>query len=302
MQNASTTHKHIERTLRYLSIVADMAAEKANEGIAVADLDGSLLFLNEAWCGMHGYKSKDELIGKQLSIFHTKEQMKTDVIPLLEKTKQCGQTEGTIGHIKSNGTVFVTQTEMISVGDGAGKAAGFIVFAANNVQSLKLKDTTVDNLKQIKHLSERIAQFRKLFCEFRQIGECLAEQTNELRANNEMLLKQISELDQSALIPKQNLEQISPRKNQGIIISKRPVDVNPERQQPKEALTKSFKTMVKSKRSNKKFDAKDFEKLAELARRLSDFSNYNIQSDRKDMASESERCSIKTENAMSNKI
>jgi hypothetical protein len=48
MQNASTAHRHVEQAVRYLSIIADMAAEKANEGIAVADLDGSLLFLNNA--------------------------------------------------------------------------------------------------------------------------------------------------------------------------------------------------------------------------------------------------------------
>ena len=187
-----------------------MAAEKVSEGIAVADLNGSLLFLNEAWCGMHGYKSKDELIGKQLSLFHTKEQMKTYVIPLLEKTKQCGQVEETIEHVKSNGTVFATQTRMILVRDEAGKATGFIIFAADISQSPKLKDTAVENLKQIKHFSKRIAQLRKLFGECGEIEECLAEQTNELQANNKMLLKQISGLERSALIPAQYSEQILP--------------------------------------------------------------------------------------------
>ena len=272
MHNASTTHRHIEQTVRYLSMIADMAAEKANEGIAVVDLDGSLLFVNEAWCEMHGYKSKDELIGKQLSIFHTKEQMKTNVIPLLAETRQSGRTEGTIGHIKSNGTVFVTQTEMISVGDGTGKAAGFIVFAANISQSLKLRDMTVYNLKQIKHLSERIAQLRSLFGEFRQIGECLAERTNELRVNNEMLLKQISELDRSA-------------------------GVNPEQRKPKAAPAKKSEYVGKSKRSVELFNTKEFEKVAELARRLSELSNCSVQSKYKDIVSESEQCSIKTKSA-----
>jgi len=275
-------------------MIADMAAEKANEGIAVVDLDGSLLFLNEAWCGMHGYELKDELIGKQLSMFHNKEQMKTGVIPLLAKTMHCGQTEDTVGHIKSDGTVFVTQTEMISVGDGTGKTTGFIVFAANNSQSRKLRDTTDDNLKHIKHLSERIAQLRKLFSEFRKIGECLAEQTNELRVNNEMLLKQISEFDQSALIPKQNSEQIQPGKAIGPIVSKHPVDVKSERRQPKEAPTKSSKPIVKSRRSNNKFDTKEFEKVAELARRLSEFSKHNIRNKYKDKMAGLERCSTKT--------
>ena len=294
MQNAFTTHEHIEQTLRYLSMFADMVADKTNEGIVMADLDGSLLFVNEAWCGMHGYKSKDELIGKQLSLFHTKEQMKTDVIPLLEKTKQCGQIEDTVEHIKSNGTVFATQTKMILVEDGAGKAAGFIIFAANIGQSPKLKDTTVDNLKQIKHLSVRIAQLRKLFGECREIGECLAEQTIELRANNEILLKQISGLDQSALIPEQYPEQILPWKAQGTITNQLPEDAHPEQRQPKEAPAKSSEPNVKTKRSIKLPDSKELRKVAELARHLSEFSNYNIQSEHKNMAAELERCLTKT--------
>lgn len=290
MQNAFTTHRHIEQTLRYLSMIAEMAAEKANEGIAVADLDGSLLFLNEAWCGMHGYKSKDELIGKQISLFHTKEQMKTDVIPLLEKTKQCGQTEDTIEHIKTNGTMFTTQTKTISIRDGAGKATGYIIFAAKIDQSPKLKDTTVENLKQIKHLSKRIAQLRKLFGECQEIGECFAEQTSELKANNEMLLQQMIELDQSPRIPKQYSKQIWSRKAQGTITNQLPEDTNPVQQQ-KEVPAKSSEPLVKSKRSNKLLDTKELGKVAELARRLSEFSNQNIQSEHKDMVDELEQCS-----------
>jgi PAS domain S-box-containing protein len=87
MQNVFTAHKQIEQTLRYLAMIA----EQANEGVVMVDLDSSLRFVNEAWARMHGYKTKDELIGKQLSLFHTKEQMKSDVIPLFEETKRCGR-------------------------------------------------------------------------------------------------------------------------------------------------------------------------------------------------------------------
>ena len=293
MQNAFTTHKHNEQTLRYLSMIADKAAEKANEGIAVADLDGSLLFLNEAWCGMHGYKSKDKLIGKQLSLFHTKEQMKTDVIPLLEKTKQNGQTEDTIDHIKSDGTVFAAQTEIISVGDEDGRSTGFIIFAANIGQSLELKDKTAENLKKIKHLSQRIVQLRKLFVECRDIGDCLAEQTSERQANNEVLLKQISELDQPTPIPAQYPKQILSWIPQGKIINDPPEDANPETIQPKEASPKRSEQMVKLKRPNKPLDPKQLSKVAELARRLSELSKNNILNEHKDIPTELEQCSTK---------
>jgi len=69
MQNVFTAHKQIEQVLRYLTAIT----EQANEGIIVIDLDSCLWFVNEAWTRMHGYRTRDELIGKQLNIFHTEE-------------------------------------------------------------------------------------------------------------------------------------------------------------------------------------------------------------------------------------
>src|SRR4030066_1093100 len=154
-----------------------MTAERSNGGNAVIDLDGSLQFVNEAWIEMHGYKTKDELIGKQLSLFHTKGQMKTNVTLLLEEVKRCGQLEGTVEHIKSDGTVFPTQTKMILVSDEAGKATGIIIFAADIGQRTKLQETMVENLKQVKCFSERITRLQRLFGECLEVEEYLAEQT-----------------------------------------------------------------------------------------------------------------------------
>lgn len=294
MRSTSTTHKHTEQALGYLSLIADTAAEKTNEGIVVADLNGSLLFLNEAWCEMHGYKLKDELIGKQISLFFTKEQMKTNVIPLLEKTKQCGHIEDTIEHIKSNRTIFATRTKMTSVRDGAGNATGFIIFAAKISQSPKLKYTTVKNHEQIRCLSERIAQLRKLFGECHEIGKCLAEQTNELQANNEMLLKQVSELYRTALIPERYSEQIPTWEAQGTIINELQGDTNSERRQLKEAPATNPEPVLKSKRSHESLDTEELRKVTELARRLSEFSRQNIRNEHTDVAVELGRCSTKT--------
>jgi PAS domain S-box-containing protein len=264
MQNVLTAHKQIDQTLRYLSTIA----ERSNEGIVVVDLDGSLRFVNEAWVEMHGYKTKDKLIGKQLSLFHTKEQMKTDVTPLLEETKRCGQFEGTVEHIKSDGTVFPTQTKMILVEDEAGKATGFIVFAGDIDQCTKLQETTVENLKRVKHLSMRITQLQKMFGECQKVGEYLAEQTGELQADNEMLLQQMTELDQSPRKPEQYPEQIEHRKAQVPATNQRLEDTDSEHQQSQHAPAENSEPIVKSERSNKPLKTKELSEVAELARRL----------------------------------
>ena len=265
MQNVFTAHKQIEQTLRYLAMIA----EQANEGIVVVDLDGSLRFVNEAWAGMHGYKTKDELIGKQLSLFHTKEQMKTDVTPLLDETKRCGQLEGTVEHIKNDGTVFPTQTKMILVGDEAGKATGLIVFAADIGQCTKLQETAAENLKQVKHLSKRITRLQTLFGECLKVGEYLAEQTGELQANNEILQQQIIELDQSPRRPEEYPEQIVHGKTQITTTNQQLEDTNPDHRQSKEAPAESSEPREKAKSLKKMLNTKELMEVAELAMRVS---------------------------------
>jgi len=51
-----------------------LAIEQSSEGIAVSDFNGNLKYVNEAFANMHGY-SPEELVGKNLSIFHSPQQM-----------------------------------------------------------------------------------------------------------------------------------------------------------------------------------------------------------------------------------
>ena len=264
MENVFTAHKQIEQTLRYLSMIA----ERSNEGIVVVDLDGSLRFVNDAWVEMHGYKTKDELVGTQLSIFHVKGQMKSDVTSLLKETKRCGQKEDAVEHIKSDGTVFPTRTKMILVKDELGKASGFIVFATDIGQCTKLQETTFENIERVKDLSKRITRLRKLFSECREVGEFLAEQTGELQSNNETLQQQMTELDQLTRRPEQCPEQIVPQKAQAKTTNQRLEDTDSEHWQSEEAPAENSEPMVRSKKSRNLLNTKELGEIAELARRL----------------------------------
>ncbi len=96
--------KKSEKELRFLSSVV----EQSSEGIAIADLEGSLLFVNPAWTTMHGYDDYNKLIGKHLKLFHSKEQLEQDVIPFNKKVMEKGYNSGEIGHIRKDGTKFPT--------------------------------------------------------------------------------------------------------------------------------------------------------------------------------------------------
>ena len=90
MDSIIAANKQAEQTRWYLTVVAELAME----GIIVVDLDGAIQFINMAWATMHGYEDSKELIGKQISIFHTNKQMKTDVIPFIEEVKHRGRLAG----------------------------------------------------------------------------------------------------------------------------------------------------------------------------------------------------------------
>ena len=103
-------------------------AEQAGEGIAVADPKGRLIFVNAAWAKMHGYKIS-ELLGKNISVGHNARQMKDDVTPFNKKVMKLGKWSGPVGHVRKDGTAFMTEmTTTILRGPGR-KVVGIIGFA-----------------------------------------------------------------------------------------------------------------------------------------------------------------------------
>ncbi len=83
------------------------AVEQSVDGMAIADMDGTIQFVNRAWAAMHGYTT-EELIGKPLNIFHTKEQLENEVIPFNEGVQEHGVNQGEVGHKRKDGSTFPT--------------------------------------------------------------------------------------------------------------------------------------------------------------------------------------------------
>ena len=100
------------------------AVEQSIEGMAVVDLEGNILSLNNAFAGMHGYAA-EELVGKHLSILHSLEQM-----PAVDKAnrqiRETGGFKGEIWHARRDGTVFPTLMHNSLLRDDDGKPVGMI--------------------------------------------------------------------------------------------------------------------------------------------------------------------------------
>ncbi|NQT78405.1 MAG: PAS domain S-box protein [Bacteroidetes bacterium] len=83
--------------------------EQSTDGMAIADMQGKLIFVNKQWVSMHGYENAEELVGQNLSIFHNKTQLKEEVEPFNRKVKKTGHHTGEVGHVRKDGTIFPTQ-------------------------------------------------------------------------------------------------------------------------------------------------------------------------------------------------
>ncbi|MHA1490020.1 MAG: PAS domain S-box protein [Promethearchaeota archaeon] len=113
------------------------AVEQSTEGIAVSDLKGNLLYVNNKFATMHGYTS-NELVGKNLSIFHTQEQI-VAVDAANQQVTEIGEFNGEIWHMHRNGTAFPTLMHNSALKDERGEIIGFIGMARDITEQKKME-------------------------------------------------------------------------------------------------------------------------------------------------------------------
>jgi PAS domain S-box-containing protein len=112
-----------ERTERQLRLLSSAVAQ-SKEGVAVSDLDGRLLFLNESFAAMHGYRP-DDLVGQHLSQFHLPEHM-GEVEAANRQIRGEGHFDGEIWHVRRDGSVFAAMMHNSLFHDEAGRPTGMI--------------------------------------------------------------------------------------------------------------------------------------------------------------------------------
>jgi len=143
--------KRMEHELRRLAVIAEQAAE----GIAVADLDGNLQFVNDAWARMHGYESGAELAGKHLRVFHTDEQFKTEVVPFNATVRRQGHHSGEVGHVRKDGSTFPTQMSVVILKDEQGEPYGLAGFAEDITNRKRAEEELLQTNRQLEIATDR---------------------------------------------------------------------------------------------------------------------------------------------------
>jgi len=154
LEKAANDRVGSEKQLKLLSLAID----QSSEGIAVIDLDGNLEYLNNAFAKMHGY-SAEELAGKNLSTFHTPEQMPSVETANLE-LKQTGNFKGEIWHVKRDGTVFPTVMHNSLIRDDTSKPIG-MMGTLRDITDIKQAEEALQ--KKTHDLGERVKELNCLY-------------------------------------------------------------------------------------------------------------------------------------------
>ncbi len=135
LQAENADRQLAEESMRML----ERAVEQSVDGIVVVDLAGSTEFLNEAWAQMHGYEVP-EILGYDLNLFHTREQMQDEVYPLLKQVRDHESFDGDVGHRHRDGSTFPTWMTANLLRDAADEAEGVVAIARDMTERRRIEE------------------------------------------------------------------------------------------------------------------------------------------------------------------
>ncbi len=96
-----TERKKTEEEIKKFKTIAD----NAKYGVTIANTTGKLTYVNEYFAAIHGYKP-DEVIGKNLAIFHDEEQLKEVIKLNTELIEKGSYNAREMWHTHKDGSVF----------------------------------------------------------------------------------------------------------------------------------------------------------------------------------------------------
>jgi PAS domain S-box-containing protein len=194
MRLSQERYRYEYEELRKFKVIS----EKAGHGIAMRNLDGKFIYVNEAYARMHGYTVK-EMLGKGLSFVHGAEQINR-VRELREQYE--GNYIAEITHKRKDGSSFPALVNGSTIKDEDGVP---LYYSATVIDITQLKQTE-DDLRRQKHRIEMILQtamngFYMIDMEGRILETNLAACQITGYARNELVGAQIRSFDADRHVP-----------------------------------------------------------------------------------------------------
>lgn len=149
LQAENSERQLAEESMRML----ERAVEQSVDGIVVVDLAGSSEFLNEAWAQLHGYEVP-EILGYDLNLFHTREQMQAEVYPMLKQVREHGSFDGEVGHRRRDGSTFPTWMTANLLRDADGEAEGIVAIARDITERRRIEEEQRQLAARLQHAAK----------------------------------------------------------------------------------------------------------------------------------------------------
>ncbi len=139
-------------TAGHIKHLAEIVGQ-VGEGVAVATFDGKITYVNEMWARMHDYRP-EELIGVNLSIFHSPHQMLEDVEPFNQIIRETGRYQGEVGHITRTGREFPTLMTTTVLKNNEGVPVEMVAVARDITKSTEIHDALKTRGRYLSCLAE----------------------------------------------------------------------------------------------------------------------------------------------------
>lgn len=161
------------------------AVEQSSDGIAVIDIDGAVLYVNGAWCAMHGY-DRGELLGRHIQIFYPDGIGDEDVLRLIDALRHTSKQEVELSHIHKDGSVFQVWVIVSLIRDENDYATGFVVTIRDVSERNRLRNELQAEKDRLEQQYRRQAALSSL--------ELAINQPHELRAVMNRIVRAVDEL------------------------------------------------------------------------------------------------------------
>jgi len=109
------------------------AVEQSGEGILIGDPEVKIVYANQAFAKMHGYRP-EEVIGMPAAQFHPHEQ-EEEHKRRVHEMKERGSWEGKIAHMRKDGTVFTAYVSATLLRNREGKTNGILAIVRDTTEA-----------------------------------------------------------------------------------------------------------------------------------------------------------------------
>jgi len=143
--------KRAEEALRESEEKLRLIFESESDGVAVTDLDGNLLQVNQTAVRLHGYDSKEELIGhSSFELFALKDRVKA--MENMKRTLQMGRL-GEVEYrlLRNDGSEFDAGIDGAVLRDASGNAAGIVVIVRDITDRKQLDQLKDEFIALVSH-------------------------------------------------------------------------------------------------------------------------------------------------------